>query len=598
MQNNIEKKNSSQTFLKGAMVLSISMIVVKLCGMIYKIMLTKIYSEIGDNFGGIGSGLFANAYELYIPLFTLATAGFPIAVSRLISESVAQNRYKDVKLIHKVSKPFFIIMGLICFLLMMGLSFFYVDFIDSPDALPAMMMLSPAIFFGCIVSIYRGYFEGQRNMTPTAISEIVEAAVKMILGLSMSYLVIRIGKNEIYTKGTLFGQYFAKKSDALSTLTSYSVAVAVLAISLGGLFSYIALRIIYSRSKNVIPQEYFENSVDARTQKETFRMLLKTAIPVGLAALVMSISSTVDAVIIQRVLLNTAQTNRETFLAQFGGNLDNLIPLDKSEEIKIHTYLWGAFGNALTIMQLVTAVTQVFGTSAMPSVTNAYTKGDKEDLRTSISTVLKLTSLVTFPAGIGMCVLSSPIMRLLYESEKDPYLWQIGGKILCVMGISVIFIAISTPICSMLQGVGRIDMPLKLYSIAMILKIALNYVFVSIVSINVIGGAVGSLVAYLFVCIVGMYFLIKKAGVVPDFVNSMLKPFFSSLVCGAVAYLSYDLLTNIMPSAVATLGSIAVAAIFYIIALLLLHTFSENEVKMLPKGKKVVTILAKLHLLR
>ena len=291
-----------------------------------------------------------------------------------------------------------------------------------------------------------------------------------------------------------------------------------------------------------------------------------------------------------------AQNNREELLSQFSGNLDKHIPLKPTEDnpITIHTYLLGAYSCALTIMQLITAVTQVFGTSAMPSVTNAYTKGDKQELKKSIETVLKLTVLFTFPAGVGMFVLSYPIISLLY----DGYIAVVGARVLYVMGLSVIFIATSTPICSMLQGVGRIDMPLKLYSVAMVMKVALNFAFVSIVSVNIMGAAVGSLVAYLFVCIVGMYFLVKRAGVVPDLYNSVLKPFISSLICGAAAYLSYGLFAKFMPSAVATLGSIAVAAIFYIIALLLLHTFSENEVKMLPKGKKVVTILAKLHLLR
>lgn len=596
MQNKNVKKNSSQTFLKGAMILSVSMIVVKLCGMIYKIMLTRIYSMFGDQYAGIGTGLFTNAYEIYIPLFTLATAGFPIAVSRLISESIAQERYKDVKMIHKVSKPFFIVMGFVCFALMVGLSFVYVDVIKSPYSIYAMMTLAPSIFFGCLVSIYRGYFEGQRNMAPTAISEIVEAGVKMIFGLSMAYLVMHFGIKEYENSATVFGQTFATEHDAMYTLIAYSVAVAIFSISLGGLFSYISLKIIYRRNKNAIPQEYFDNSVDSRSQKETFNLLLKTAIPIGLAALVMSISSTIDTMVIQNVLYNMAQNNREDFLAQFAGNLDNHIPLNPTKEnpITIHTYLLGAYSCALTIMQLVTAVTQVFGTSAMPSVTNAYTKGDKRELKKAIETVLKLTVLVTFPAGVGMFVLSEPIMLLLY----DGYLAQVGARVLCIMGISVIFIATSTPICSMLQGVGRIDMPLKLYSVAMIMKVALNYAFVSIVSINIMGAAVGSLVAYLFVCVVGMYFLIKKAGVVPDFFHTVLKPFFGSLVCGGAAYLSYQLLSKALPGDLATLLAIVIAALFYVFALLLLHTFTENEVKMLPKSKNIVTILAKLHLLR
>lgn len=578
------------------MVLSISMIIVKLCGMVYKIMLTRIYSMFGDQYAGIGTGLFTNAYEIYIPLFTLATAGFPIAVSRLISESLAQNRYKDVRQIHKVSKPFFVVMGLVCFALMIGLSFVYVDLIKSPYSIYAMLMLAPSIFFGCLVSIYRGYFEGQRNMAPTAISEIVEAAVKMIFGLSMAYIVMRVGINQYTTNGTIFGLSFDSESEALNMLIAFSVASAIFAISLGGFFSYISLKIIYRRNKNAIPEEYYENSVDARSRKETLNLLLKTAIPIGLAAVVMSVSSTIDTLVIQNVLYNMAVNNGDELLLQYGGNLDSHIPKNPSESnpITIHTYLLGAYSCALTIMQLVTAVTQVFGTSAMPSVTNAYTKGDKQELKKSIETVLKLTLLFTLPAGIGMFVLSYPIISLLY----DGYIAVVGARVLCVMGLSVIFVATSTPICSMLQGVGRIDMPLKLYSVAMVIKIALNYAFVSIVSVNIMGAAVGSLVSYLFVCIVGMYFLIKKAGVVPDFLNTTLKPLFASIICGVTAYLSYELLSKAMSGNVATILSIVIAAVFYVISLLLMHTFTENEVKMLPKGNNLVTILAKLHLLR
>ncbi len=596
MQNDAKSKNTAQTFLKGAMILSISMVIVKLCGMVYKIMLTRIYSLFGDEFAGIGTGIFANAYELYIPLFTLATAGFPIAVSRLISESIAQERYKDVKQIHKVSKPFFVMIGFVCFALMIGLSTVYINIVKQPYAIYAIYALAPSIFFGCIVSIYRGYFEGMRNMAPTAISEIVEACVKMLVGLSLSYIVMKVGINEYSTKATVFGQSFATEHDAMYTLIAYSVASAIFAISLGGFFSYIALRIIYRRRKNDIPQEYYDNSIDAKTRRETFVSLIKTAIPIGLGALVMSVSSSIDTIIIQNVLYNTAVNNREALLAQFGGKLDSAIPLNYSDEnpITIHTYLMGAFSCALTIMQLVTAVTQVFGTSAMPNVTNAYTRKDKVELKKSIETVLKLTVLITLPAGIGMFALPYPLMSLLY----DGYIAEVGAKVLCVMGISVIFVATSTPICSMLQGVGRVDLPLKLYSIAMVMKILLNYAFVSIVEINIAGGAVGSLVSYLFVCVVGMYYLIKEAGVMPDFFNSLLKPLFSSIICGVSAYLMYKLISLAISGALATILSIAVAAIIYVISLLLMRTFTENELKMLPKGKNLVTILAKLHLLR
>ncbi|MGN0504343.1 MAG: oligosaccharide flippase family protein, partial [Ruminococcus sp.] len=175
------KKDVSQSFLKGAFILTLSMIAVKLCGLAQKVLLTNLYGTLDGNYAEFGTALFSNAYEIYVPLFTLATVGFPIAVSRLVSESYAKERYNDIKQTYKVAKPFFIIMGLVCFLLMVAGSFWYMNYIKSPYSLPAMMVLAPTIFFGCLVSVYRGYFEGLRNMTPTAISEVIEAVSKIAI---------------------------------------------------------------------------------------------------------------------------------------------------------------------------------------------------------------------------------------------------------------------------------------------------------------------------------------------------------------------------------------------------------------------------------
>lgn len=582
------------------MIMSVSMVVVKLFGMIFKVMLTRMYTTFGDEFAGIGTGLLNNAYEVYNPLFTLATAGFPIAVSRLISESIAQKRYRDVAQIHKVSKPFFIGMGSVCFVLMIAVSFIYVNIIKSPYSIYSMMTLAPSIFFGCLVSIYRGYYEGQRNMFPTAVSEVIEVAAKVIIGLSLAYAVMHLGMNEFALSGTVFGKAFSSDYDAMYTLLAYSVASAIAGISFGSILSFCFLRLYYRKNKFSVSEEYLENSIDARTRRETFNLLLKTAVPIGLAALVMSMSSTIDTLVIQNVLFKMSSVRRDELLAQFDpgqlSELEKMIPKNPTADnpITFHTYLMGAFGYALTIMQLVTALTQAFSTSAMPSVTAAYAKGEKSELKKSIDTVLKLTMMVTLPAGLGLFAIPYPIISLLYKG----YSAQIGAGVLRVMGISVIVIAVSTPICAMLNAVGRVDLPLKLYLIGMAIKIATNYLFVSVVSINIVGAAVGSLVAYLFVCVVGMFFLVKRAGVVPDFLNTTLKPLIGAAFCGVTAYFSYHFLARFLPSSVSTILAILAAALIYLIVLLILRTFTESEVKMLPKSKNLVTILAKLHLMR
>lgn len=596
MSNDSLKKSTSQTFLKGAMIMTMSMVIVKLLGMFYKVFLTRLYANFGDELAGIGTGLLNNAYEVYNPLFALATAGFPIAVSRLIAESIAQKRYRDVAVIHKTSKPFFIGMGAVCFGLMVGISFVYVQIIKSPYSIYSMMTLAPSIFIGCLVAIYRGYYEGQRNMFPTAVSEVLEALGKVFLGLTFAYLVMTIGMNEFAASGTVFGQQFDTEYDAMYTLLAYSVASAIAGITLGSLIAFLFLRIYYIKHKFSVPSEYLESSVDARTRRETFNLLLKTAVPIGLSAIVLNLSGSIDTLVVQNVLYHTATVNRAGLLAQFDASqIESMLPVNPTatNPITVHTYLMGAFSYALTIMQLVTSITQAFGTSALPNVTTAYAKGDKQELKKSIETVLKLTMLFTLPMGLGLFAIPYPVISLLYKG----YSAYIGSHVLRVMGLSCIVVATSTPICSMLQGVGKISTPLILTATAMIIKIATNYLFVSNVNLNITGAAVGSLVAFAYVCVVGMYILIRRAKVMPNLVNCMLKPLISAALCALTAYFSYRLINHFVGNTISTILAVICAAIVYLFALVILRTFTETELMMLPKGKNLVTILAKLHLL-
>jgi stage V sporulation protein B len=570
------KQVKSQTFVKGAVIMSIAIMVVKLCGMIYKVALTRVYGLFGEELASFGSGLFNNAYEIYVPLFTIATGGFPIAISRMISESNAKRRYKDIRMIHKVSIPFFVIMGVVCTTLMFIGSFFYIRIIDSPYALPSMICLSPTIFFGCLVSIYRGYFEGLRNMTATSVSEVIEAVSKLAIGLSLAYIIMKVGLDGYEQNGTIFGITFADEKDALYTLVSYSVSGAVLGITLGGLFSFLYVFIKYKRCNGGITQEQLDNSLESRTQKETFIILLKTAIPIGLGALVMNISGTIDGAIIQRVISNMSKTDGASLALQY--------PMYKSaiENGTLQTSLWGCYGSALTLMQLVTAITQVFGSTAMPNVTNSYTKGDRTALKEGMNKVIKLTCLVTLPLGIGMSVLAEPIMEITYGGSVA----IVGAKCLKIMGLAVLFMGASTPICSMLQGVGKVSTPVKLYTVAMIIKIIMNFALVTNVDINITGAATGTLVGYIFVCVAAMYLLVKATKIRPDFLNTVIKPLISAIACGVVAYFTYSFICNIMNIYFATLLSIFAGALIYIIVLFLLRTFSKEDLSILKKYKK------------
>ena len=576
-KNRLKSKTSNkQSFMLGATIMTLCLLVVKVIGMLYKVSLSNLY-------GAVGAGLLGNAYELYVPLFTLATAGFPIAVSRMVSESMSSKRYRDVRRIKDVAIPFFVIAGTIALLLMVLFSFFYVRIIDAPGSFAAILVLAPAIFFGCLVSAYRGYYEGMRNMVPTSISEIVEAFVKLLVGYSFAAFVMKHGE-----------QLFGIKDHY--NLIKWSVAAAISGITLGSFFSFLYIWLRYKREGDGITPEMLKSSPKPRTKKETFGILLRTAIPIGLGALIMSIAGTVDAALIQRRLITMMERTPNLLLREY----PRLIPEEIIHSGKVHTYLWGCYNYALTIMNLVVTVTQAFGTTALPNVTNAYIKGNKEYLRNSIETVMRVTFVFTIPAGLGLTVLADPIMHLIYGFKPDV---DVSVEILRLMGIAVIVFAAATPMCSMLQAVGRVDMPLKLYAIGMLIKVVSNYIFVGIPKINVQGGSIGTLLCYTFVMIVSVYVLIKETKIIPNFGVILIKPALSSIICIAAAGGLYKVLAGLLPPSrlhdlIIIIACMTAACVLYVLCLLIFRAITKDDLLTLPKGNKIVTILEKYRLIR
>ncbi len=569
------------------MVLGASMIIVKIMGMIYKILLSNEY-------GGVGTGLFNSAYALYNPLFMLSTAGFPIAISRMVSESVTKRRYKDVKQIHRISVPIFVIAGCLCFLAMVLGGFIYVKIIYADEAIFALLCLSPTIFFGCLMSIYRGYFEGMRNMVPTAISEIIEAFCKLFLGFTASFLVTKYGMSCYEATGYVFGTKCSSATEAESVIIPIAIGAAIVGISLGSMFGFLFLFIRYKRGGDGITKEEIMQSPPPRESSQTLRIMVRTAIPIGLGSIIMSLADMVDSTLVNIRINHIMETQPDALLNVYGSLIPDYVYMNGTT----HTFLYGCYGIALTLMMLITAVTQVFGTSALPSVTAAWTSGNKDQLKKSMETVMRVTTLVTIPSGIGMSVLAEPLLSLIYHGSSVSDEVEIGSKVLTVMGISVIFIATSTPLCSMLQAIGRMDVPLKLFTVGMLIKIVVNFILVGIPAVNIQGANIGSIVCYGFVTVVALFVLCRETKIIPDFVSIFIKPLIAGIICGFAAYFAEIFFDLFFKQTIATILAVITAIIVYIIALFVLKAIKREDVLQMPKGNKIVKILEKRKLIR
>lgn len=583
------KKNKArkhQSFLQGALILTASMAIVKIIGAIFKIPLFGIL-------GAEGYGYFTSAYDLYNPLFTIATAGFPIAIAKMVSENIARKRFRDVRQIHKVSIPIFTILGTLGFLLMFGGTFIYANVINAPDVKYATLTLAPTIFFACLMSIYRGYYEGLRNMTPTAISEIIEAICKLTLGLIASTTILSMGLSEFNSFGTVFGKVYENETLARSAILPFAAAGAILGITVGSCIGFIYLLIRFKRFGDGITQEELLTSPRPKSPKATVKTLISIAIPIAIGALVMNIASLVDATLIQRRLFDIMKTNPQMLLNEY----PNLITNEAIANGKVHTMLYGCYGSAATLMMLIPAVTQTFGISALPNVTTAWTEGVHKKIKESIESVMRITMLVTIPAGLGLAVMAKPIMQLLYLKGNNQGEVDVAASVLVILGIAAIFTSTSTPLCSMLQAVGRVDLPVKLLSIGVIIKIILNYTLVGVPEINIQGAGVGTLICYIFITTAAFYLLCKEAHIVPNMISIFVKPLLAAICCAVSAIGSYSIIENFLPQKISTIAALVVAVVIYLFALVVFKAITKTDVLMLPKGEKIAKTLEKYKLI-
>ena len=315
--------------------------------------------------------------------------------------------------------------------------------------------------------------------------------------------------------------------------------------------------------------------------------LIKTAVPVGVGAIAVNIAGSIDALILQMRMGDIVAEHSDLLLNMYDGMISSVVVQNLSE---LPNYLYGCYGNALTVFTLVPTITQAFGTSALPTVTDAWTRGHKREIKSSIESVIRLTALVSIPAGLGIATLAFPITQILYAGSTGA---PITARVLVTLGIAAIFAALSTPLISILQAVGRVDLPVKIMIGTLTIKVVLNYVLVAIPQINVIGASLGTLVCYATEVAISLFALSRYTRIHISLTTTFIKPTIASVLCCVTAFLSHGLLDTFLPNVLATFAAIGAGGVIYVISLLLLKAIHRSDVLMLPKGEKIAKILEK-----
>ncbi len=595
--------NKKQTMLNGALTLVFTTLIVKVIGVLYKIPLTAMLGE-------VGLGYFSSAYDVYTPIVSISMAGIPIAVAKMVSQDVALHRYRNARQTYRVSFRLFIIIGVVGTAVMLLLAYPYAVWISkSPNTLYSILAIAPAVFFCCAMSIYRGYYEGLSNMVPTGVSQVIEALGKLVLGLILSYAVIRVGKHQFAAGGAVFGKTVQNLDEAMAEIYPYAAAAAVMGVTLGTMFGMLYLALRHKIKGDGFTRTDLVNSPKPLSGQEIAKMMMALAIPVVASSLITNVTNIIDAGML-RARLADIMGNPESASVMKAMYAESLIGTGTPDD-SVTDYLYGCYSAAINFKNLVPMITMNFGVSALPILSAAWATKDHKTSRVTIESVLRLTLLIGLPAGIGMAVLAEPILMLLYGSR--PYLVPVAVPIMKAYGYSTALMALSAPITNMLQAIGRTDVPVKSLLIGAAIKIVGNYVLVGIPTINIQGAPYASILCYVIVVALNLYFLLHVSKVRINVTSVFFKPAFCSIVCGVAAFTSYGILSNLLESiwpkdglmGVSMLSSgnfsvlvaIIIAIAFYVVALLFSRAISKDDVVMLPKGEKIAKILEKYGLM-
>ncbi|MBQ8731310.1 MAG: polysaccharide biosynthesis C-terminal domain-containing protein [Oscillospiraceae bacterium] len=552
-----------QPMLTGAAILMGAMLAVKAFGALFRIPLSSD-ALLGDG----GMFYFSAAYDIFKPVYALAVSGLPVGVSRLVAQNMAQGRYKDVGRTRTVSSLLFLGAGGIGSVAMLLAAQPYAALLESPALALSIALLAPAPFFCCVAAALRGYYEGMGNMIPTALCQIVEAVAKLLFGLGLAGLVRWVGLWQFSREGQVFGMAAGSREEALQILLPFCAAAAVLGISLSSAAGAVYLLIRHKRARGGLTPSQLSRAPAPEGRRRTAKRILSVAIPVSLAAATLNLSSLIDGVTVMRCLNRVAEESYPRLLE--GMPFLEAFPADQ-----LPRQLYGLYtGKISAVYNLIPALTTALGISALPAVTEGWTKGDLGAVRERAGSILRVCLWLALPCGGGLVAIPGGLLHLIYgSSAADSPLFPLSAQLLAFSAAGGVFLAISAPLNSIFQALGRSDLPVKLMIGGALLKIAVNCLTVSHPALHILGAPIGNAVCYGFISITGLFVLRRQIGL--SLLPILWKPLLGGLGCGGGAFLSCYLAEYFLRPSLAALAGIAGGGGVFLLILLLTGQLRE-----------------------
>lgn len=524
-------KNKTKTTLAyGVVVLTCANILVKIIGLVFKIPIQRL---IGDE----GMGYFNVAYNIYSWLYLVSTAGFPVALSVLISRENAKGDIGNTKTVFKTSLAVFSAIGAVGCLFMAVFARDIAKAVEVENAYLCALVIAPTLFFICISSAVRGYFQGLGIMTVTAVSQVTESLGKMIFGLVLA-------------------TYSVSKGHPVYVTAAYAISGVTLGTFLSMIFCVISKAV---RS----PKTRQESDI---RKKDVFKKLCSIALPITVSSSVMGLINVIDTVISSARLQDIGYSAVQS--TEIYGNYTTL---------------------AVSLFNMPTVLVYPIAYAVVPKLTETLTLGKSG--KELINSAVKITAVISLPCSVGLGVLSYSILALLFPESSA----ALAAPMLTMLSPAVFFCAILGITNSVLQASGNEKLPIISMIAGIAVKLVSSYVLIGVDGVGRFGIPIGTCLSYLVIIILNFIFMCKKTAVIPNFPGVFLKPALCAVLCGACAYTVDHFVTG---SKIMVFIPIICAAAVYCVCICKSGTLDKDDISYLPKGDKIYAVLKKIKLVK
>ena len=543
-------------------ILAIASIISRVVGLIYRI---PLQATIGD----IGNDYYGTAYEIYNIILLISSYSIPLAVSKLVSARMAKGHVKDAnKVLHGALLFAFISGGIASLIVFFGAEFFTGTLLKTPLSAIALKVLAPTLLVVAILGVFRGFFQGLGTMIPSAISQIGEQIVNAIVSVVAANILFSYGKKV----GGVLG-------DVKGYSAAFGAAGGTLGTSTGAGFALIfILFIFFAFSKSFKSMQKKDLHKHYETYGDILPILIMTIIPVLLSTTVYNISSIID----QGIYKNLA--------------------LLQGYEASVTSKSWGVFtGKYKVLINVPLSIASAMAASTVPSLTAAFNSKDSKLVRKQINMANRFVMIIAFPCAVGIMVLASPILQLLFnDTEKS------SAMMLMIGGCSVVFYSLSTLSNGILQGIDKMTIPVKNALIALVAHVVLLFVLMEVFHLHIYAVIIANAFYALMMCFLNQSAVLKFSGASIDIRRVVLAPLEASCIMGVIAYLMYHMFDALfvmitserMANFFACIIAILIAIIVYFIALFLFRGVDEETLLKFPGGRKLCDLAYSLHLLR